>query len=551
MNLRAYLQSPRSAQHALLLLVGALHSLSFAPGPLPTWALPYVQIGCLAYLAKLTLQSESGRQVALGAWLFGLANFAVGLYWVTISMHEFGGMPLVMAIAALLIFAAALSLYGTLACFLAWRLLRPRVRFDPGVVIWISAVWAACWTFGEWLRGTLFTGFPWLNIAYAQVEGVYAPWAAVLGVYGVTWLSAFASAAVGLAILGRRSGREVQAAVGIAISLLLGVAGIALSHAAWSRPFGDPILVRLVQGNIPQSQKFDPALIERGIADYLMMARLAPKDGGRDPDLIVLPETVVPLLQHRVQPQVWQSWIDVARERQSTLLMGVPLFDRLDGRNRYTNSTIVVSPESQVDAIVRADVPRYDKFHLVPFGEFIPSGFRWFVDMMDIPLGDFDRGALSQTALPIAGQRVAPNICYEDVFGEEIIQSVQGDVDQGGASILVNVSNLAWFGNSWALRQHLQIARMRSIETARPMLRATNTGMTAAISPTGLVWAALDPHVKGVLDVEVQGTAGLTPYAQWSNWPVVALSLLLLATAMLPVRKSASNAADSTGLENK
>ena len=551
MNLRARLQSPRVTQLVLLLLVGALHSLSFASGPLPAWTLPYVQIGCLAYLARHTLQAESGRRVALASWLFGFANFSVGLYWVTISMHEFGGMPLPLAILALLAFAAGLALYGMIACVVAWKLVRKHVRPDPGAVVWVAAVWAACWTLGEWLRGTLLTGFPWLNIAYGQVEGVFAPWASLTGVYGVAWLSAFTSAAVALAILGRQSGKDVQAASAFAASLLLGVAGVVLSHVVWSRPYGEPILMRLVQGNIPQSQKFDPALIERGIADYLMMARVAPKEEGREPDVIVLPETVVPLLQNRVQPEIWRSWIDVARERDSTLLMGVPLHDHDGVRDRYTNSAITITADTSVEQIVRAEVPRYDKFHLVPFGEFIPPGFRWFVDMMQIPLGDFHRGELGQTPMSIAGQQVAANICYEDVFGEEIIRSVRGDVDAGGASVLVNVSNLAWFGNSWALRQHLQIARMRAIETARPMLRATNTGMTAAIAPNGLVWAALEPHVKGVLDVEVQGTSGLTPYTRWSNWPVLVFSVLLLGTAIVPFRKSASNSDASTGRENR
>jgi apolipoprotein N-acyltransferase len=166
---------------------------------------------------------------------------------------------------------------------------------------------------------------------------------------------------------------------------------------------------------------------------------------------------------------------------------------------------------------------------LVPFGEFIPPGFRWFVDAMNIPLGDFDRGQLGQAPLALAGQQIAPNICYEDVFGEEIIKAVMPGSGEPGASLLVNVSNLAWFGNSWALQQHLQISRMRAIETARPMLRATNTGMTAAIDADGSVRAVLAPHQMGVLDVEVQGTQGLTPYVRWGNWPVLILSLAIIA----------------------
>lgn len=551
-TLRTYLHSPSALRHALLLIVGALHSLAFAPYPLPAWALPYVQIAALAFLTRHTLQAEAGRTVALNALLFGFGQFSVGLYWVTISMHQYGGMPLVMAIAALLIFALVLSLYGVLACLVAWRLMHGRIEPRATAVILGSAVWASCWTLGEWLRGTLFTGFPWLNVGYAHVEGVLAPWAPLVGVYGVAWLAAFASAAVALMLMTRNSGKDMQGSAAAGLSLLTGVAGLALSYITWSHPYGEPVLVRLVQGNIPQSEKFDPALIERGIADYMMLARVEPKQPGQEPAITVLPETVVPLLQDRVHPQVWSRWRDVARERSTTLLMGLPLHERVDGRSRYTNSTIALDADTSVDDIVNMRVAlRYDKVHLVPFGEFIPTGFRWFVNMMDIPLGDFDRGTLGQAPMSLAGQRVASNICYEDVFGEEIIAGVKGDVAGGGASILVNVSNLAWFGDSWSLRQHLQISRMRALETARPMLRATNTGMTAAIDPDGSVRAVLQPHVKGVLDVEVQGRAGLTPYVQWSNLPVLLWCVLLIAVAIWPSRSKSSKVSASTGGENK
>ncbi len=552
MNLRQYFASPNALRHGLLLSAGAIHALSFAPYPLPGWALPYIQIACLAYLARHTLQAAGARGVALHAVLFGFGHFAVGLYWLYISMHEYGGMPLAMAVGTVLLFALLLSLYGMLACLLSWRLLRGRIRPDPGAALWAATVWASCWVLGEWLRGTLFTGFPWLNIGYAHVEGVFAPWAAVVGVYGVAWLAAFASASVAFMVLARNSGRDVQAATALAVSLLTGIAGIVLSHIAWARPYGEPVMVRLVQGNIPQSQKFDPQLIERGIADYMMLAGLEPKEGGREPDLIVLPETVVPLLQDRVHPQVWEGWIEVARKRDATVLMGVPLHDRQDGHDRYTNSTIAFDGQTSTEAITGTQLTRrYDKVHLVPFGEFVPTGFRWFVDTMSIPLGDFDRGTLGQTPMPIAGQKVASNICYEDVFGEEIIQAVSSDVDAGGASMLMNVSNLAWFGDSWSLRQHLQISRMRSIETARPMLRATNTGMTAAIAPNGVVRAALQPHVKGVLDVEVQGMAGLTPYVRWSNQPILMLCMLVVGVGIWTSRSKVSKRSPSTGRENK
>ncbi|MBC7203564.1 MAG: apolipoprotein N-acyltransferase, partial [Pusillimonas sp.] len=198
---------------------------------------------------------------------------------------------------------------------------------------------------------------------------------------------------------------------------------------------------------------------------------------------------------------------------------------------RYTNSVIAFNAETPVQNLVTGTTEhRYDKHHLVPFGEFVPPGFRWFVDALRIPLGDFNRGNKRQALFTLNGQVIAPNICYEDVFGEELIPALQDNKQFGpGATLLVNVSNLAWFGDTWALRQHLEIARMRALETARPMLRATNTGMTAAIDPDGTVRAVLLSEQPGVLDVEVQGMRGLTPYARWGNLPALALSLLLIA----------------------
>ncbi|HWL29579.1 MAG TPA: apolipoprotein N-acyltransferase, partial [Burkholderiaceae bacterium] len=322
---------------------------------------------------------------------------------------------------------------------------------------------------------------------------------------------------------------DAKAAVSVGLAIVTGLVGILLGHVAWSEPQGKPLIVRLVQGDIPQTEKFDPRLMQNGIATYMKLAGLPPKEADGEPDLIVLPETVMPLFQDRYAPQVWQQWLDIARESDARIIMGIPLHDRHNSTDRYTNSAIGFDATTPLNTLLSASTSlRYDKHHLVPFGEFVPPGFRWFVDAMHIPLGDFDRGALPQPSFPIGDQLIAPNICYEDVFGEEILQAVRSNGSGPGATILVNLSNLAWFGDSWALRQHLQISRMRSLETARPMIRATNTGMTAAIDPNGAVRAVLDPQRKGVLDVEVQGTTGLTPYVRWGNAPILAWAGLLL-----------------------
>ncbi|MFA5489588.1 MAG: apolipoprotein N-acyltransferase [Candidimonas sp.] len=521
--------------------LGLVHALSFAPDPLPDWALPYVQVFSLAGLLYLALRAQTARQAAVRGFAFGIANFTLGLYWLYISMHEYGAMAAPLAGAGVVALSAFEAVFIALACALAFRVC---AGWAAQPLYWrgslqLAAVWASSWTLFEWLRGTLFTGFPWLNIAYAHVEGVLAPWAPVVGVYGVAWLAAFAAASI--AALGhdkRRAKPEHTAPrfgahAGVAMTLLIGMAGMGLSLASWSTPDGKPLIMRLVQGNVPQSMKFDPRHVEQGIRDYLALAAVAPQAPEGAPKIVVLPETVVPVFQDAVSESLWRQWLDVARQRDAHILMGIPLYEERNRQGRYTNSAIAFDAQTPMAGLRSGRLAmRYDKQHLVPFGEFIPPGFRWFVDAMEIPLGDFVRGPIRQPLFPIEGQHLSVNICYEDVFAEEIIQTVRDSDAKGpGASILVNISNLAWFGDSWALRQHLRIARMRALETARPMVRATNTGMTAYIGPKGQVYASLAPMTVGVLDVEVQGMTGYTPYVRMGNPPVLtwALAILLLS----------------------
>lgn len=539
---------PRSTRiYTLLLILGAIHALAFAPDPLPPWALPYVQIFVLAAVFVQLYRAPSVRVTAGYAFVFGVSNFGIGLYWLFISMHEYGGLAWPLAALGVLALACFLAVFTVLAAVLA-RWISPAAPSQTSAtwqaLLLTMAVWASAWTALEWLRGTLLTGFPWLNTGYAQVEGVLAPWAPVTGVYGLTWLAAFASAAIAMLVRDKDSSNDARAAVGVGLAIVSGLIGILLGHIVWTHPHGAPMIVRLVQGAVPQSEKFDPELIQQGINRYLELAAAAPKAPDGKPELIVLPETVIPLFQDQVAPEVWEQWRHVAALHSATILMGAPL--RNPSRSRYTNSAIAFTADTPTEELMRGQLEmRYDKHHLVPFGEYVPTGFRWFVDAMHIPLGDFNSGTVRQPLFSIQGQYISPDICYEDVFGEEIIQSVRASDTMGpGANILINISNLAWFGDSWAPRQHLQISRMRAIETGRPMLRATNTGMTAAIAPSGMVRAALQPMLPGILDVEVQGMQGLTPYVRWGNLPVLIWVLGLLGAGLV-YRKLHTSARDN------
>jgi apolipoprotein N-acyltransferase len=277
--------------------------------------------------------------------------------------------------------------------------------------------------------------------------------------------------------------------------------------------------VSLVQTAVSQDEKFSAQAMPQAL-QWLAQA-LAQSRG----QLVVAPETAVPLLPADLPPEVWADLRAPFEGTGRAALLGLPLGSFEAG---YTNS--VVGLGSRVGARSGTADYRYDKHHLVPFGEFIPRGFRWFVDMMNIPLGDFNRGALGAPSFEALGQRWAPNICYEDLFGEELARRFEDPAH--APTVMVNVSNIAWFGNTIAIDQHLHISRMRSLELQRPMIRATNTGPTVVIDHLGQVRQGMKPHQQGVLEGVVEGRTGLTPFARWSSawgaWPLVGLGLLLV-----------------------
>ena len=295
-----------------------------------------------------------------------------------------------------------------------------------------------------------------------------------------------------------------------------------LPSAEFSRPAGS-LNVVLLQGNVPQDEKFAPARISAAI-DWHVRELLAARDAGVD--LVVAPETALVLLPAEMPPGFWESLQRTFSAGRTHALFGVPMGSAGEG---YTNSAAGIGPGQPTSA----PVYRYDKHHLVPFGEFIPLGFRWFTEMMNIPLGDFARGPLVAPSMAVAGQRVAPNICYEDLFGEELAARFTDPA--ASPTIFANLSNIAWFGDTIAIDQHLQISRMRTLELQRPMLRATNTGATVAIDHRGRLTRAAPTQRRVVLTAQVQGREGRTPFAWWAGhaglWP---LGLLRWACCCTP-----------------
>lgn len=492
----------------LALIAGGLTVFAFAPFGI--WPL---QILCLAVLFFLSLRAKTIRAASYLGWAFGSASVAAGTYWLYTSLHDYGGLPAPLAIVAVGLLAMALGLFYALALAAA-KWLMQRTRHDITKALLILP---ACWMLADWLRGWIFTGFPWIATGYAHTASPLAGFAPLIGVYGLGWLAALLAGCTALLL-----SRHLKPA--LALLILLPVAGIGLQTIHWTTPQGKPISVRLLQGNVPQDLKFDSAQLAHSLNLYRQLITQEPAD------LIATPETALPLLANQLPAGYLEQLSSFGKNSGSTLIVGVPW---TTAPGVYLNSVMGIADG--------AASYRYDKHHLVPFGEFIPPGARWFIDLMHIPLGDFGRGDLLQPALQVKDQWVLPNICYEDLFGEEIAAQLSAAHSRGAPvpSILLNVSNIAWFGDSIALPQHLQISQMRTLETGRPMLRATNTGATAVIDGRGVVTARLPAFSTGTLKAQVQGMQGQTPYIVLGNsLPVGLASLLLLCLWWIVRRRS-------------
>jgi apolipoprotein N-acyltransferase len=463
------------------LLAGGLVVPAFAPFE---W-FPLAALS-LAALWALLARVERRRAGALIGWVWGLGAFLGGVSWLYVALHRYGGMPAPLAGTAILLFCIYLALFPALVGGLFVALRRGRPGAD-------AVLAGALWLLTEWLRGWLFTGFPWLAVGYTQTPpSPLAGWLPVLGVYGLGGLLAAATAWLVFA------GRDWRAPLaGVAAFL---AAGWGLGQMAWTCPAGPPLQVALLQTNIEQDLKWDPARLGGWLEHNraLVAAHPAP--------LVVLPETTLPLLAEQLPAGYLAELSAPVRAVGGELILGVFL---RNGAGHIHNGALALGEDAP---------QQYHKQHLVPFGEYSPPLFHWFYDLVNIPMADQTRGAPDQPPITVGSHKIAINICYEDVFGEEIIRALPE------ATLLLNISNLAWYGDSFAQPQHLQIARVRALETGRTMLRSTNTGMTAVVRPDGEVAAVLPAFETGALVTTVQGYTGLTPYAWAGNWPAVALA---------------------------
>lgn len=498
-------QSARLSNSVNVLLLFFLGALLATAAELPYGG--WIQIPILSLIWwRLSQQSNpSIKNQFFFGMSFGLGYFVLGLWWIYISLHDVGGMHAVISCLAVFLLAAGMALFFSSASL---TLCLPRRRYLTGLVL------AASWVLIEYLRSVVLTGFPWMGFAEAQFNGPFAPAAPFFGGLACTFLVVWISWEI------------TQLRKNIFFSSACIIFAVALAQLAsfwtFTKPIGEPLSVRLVQGNFEQSLKFDPKAIEEQFSFYTNAIE------SKSADLIITPETAYSWPQGNLPIGLLESLQQFSANTSSNVLLGIIGESRNSTEIKYTNRALGISP----------GMPsyQYDKSHLVPFGEFIPPGFHWFVNAFNVPMSDFARGALDQAPFSIVRSgkdalHAAITICYEDVFGGELASRLHHSKQP--INLLVNMTNLAWFGNSQAPAQQLRLSQLRSLETGLPALRATNTGITAALGPDGKILSQLDEFTQGVLSLKIQAYSGTTPYVIWGNAPILSLSCLLLILGII------------------
>lgn len=487
------LWAPGWRGHLIAALSGALITLSLAPFDI--WPLGIAAL----VLLHLLLERLAPGQAAMRGWWFGAGLFVSGGSWLYVSIHDFGGAPVPLAtllaggFCLLLALMQALLGYG----YARWLRERPAGR-------WLG--FAAWWVLWEWVRYWLLTGFPWLYVGYAHLGTPLGGWAPVAGIYAIGLGVALSAAA--LALLAQR--RPARLPLAIAAALWLG--GALLQQVAWTRPTGQPLTVALVQANIPQSVKWDPAAFRETLDIYRDLS--APL--WRDHDVVFWPEAAIPAFYDRVQ-NYFDSQAALAAQHGHALISGVP---SLGPETTLYNSAIALGNGSGI----------YHKQHLVPFGEYVPleAQLRGLIQFFDLPMSDFQGGGAGQAPLRAGATTFAPYICYEVVYGD-LVRHARADV-------LLTLSNDAWFGHSIGPLQHLQMAQMRALELGRYMVRSTGNGVTALIDERGRITGRIPQFERTVLRGSIQGFSGLTPYARFGSWPILGLCLLAVGVCALAGR---------------
>lgn len=490
-------RAPRWAAALVLLVAGALQTLTFSP-----WEWWWLGPLSVALILSVTL-FQTGRQLFLSGWLTGLGLFASGVTWIYVSISEHGNTSIPVAVLLMTLFVAGLALVHGIA-FWGWGKL---AKESP---VRRLILFPAVWVLTDWIRGWLLTGFPWLYLGTAHVDGPLAGWAPLAGVHAITLIITGTGAALyGLYSLAR-SRRYAPAAILGVCTLALWLAGPALNRFPWTEVSNKPLTFATMQGNIPQQIKWDPDFLRDQLMVYL---GLTEEDWDRD--IILWPETAIPITQDEAGPIIEHIRSNLGEE--SVLISGIPWYTYSTNREDYTYHNSILAIGDKGGGV-------YHKQKLVPFGEYVPleQWLRGIIGFFDLPMSSFSPGPKYQDPLIAGEARLMPAICYEVAYPDFVAMNARR------GNLLVTISNDGWFGDSIGPHQHLQMARMRALETGRYMLRGTNNGVTAVIDNKGQIRGDIPQFEREVLTGELRTVSGNTPFMLTGSWPVLTLAAILV-----------------------
>ncbi|WP_424409949.1 apolipoprotein N-acyltransferase [Pasteurella sp. PK-2025] len=488
--------------YLIAFISGVVGVLAFSP--FDYWGCAYLSLLGLLWVVKTSSKSTA----LFSAFLWGMGFFTFGVHWLHVSIHHFGGAPVVVSYLLVVLLSAYLALYPVLFAYLVKRFQVQSVAMFPVI-----------WTLTEFLRGWVFTGFPWLQFGYTQIDSPFAGIAPLFGVEGLTFFVMWVSAVIfSLMSALRASEKKVPLIIANTLALLIMTSLAAYSDQVdYVKPEQEKALkVTLAQGNIEQNLKWEPEYLYRTLAIY---QRLIAQHLGKS-DVIILPESALPVLENQIQP-FFTELQQVAQHLGTEVMIGSIYHDV--AQDKLFNSIVALGNPNKPYQL--EDAPRYNKHHLVPFGEYVPleALLRPLGHVFNLPMSAFQSGDEQQSPLPVKGRKWTPAICYEIILGEQLRQNLQPDSD-----FILTVSNDAWFGDSIGPWQHLQMARMRALELGKPVIRATNTGISVFIDEKGKIVAQAPQFVETSLTHHIAPTTGKTPYAVLGNKPLYALALLLV-----------------------
>lgn len=498
----SWMQSPR-IEYLIVFIAGAFLPLAFSP----------VNFYLIAVLSPAVLfyyfLSATPRRAAWLGWWFGMGFFGVGVSWVFVAIYVFGLSSIAISVLLTFISINVLAAFTALQGYLSVLFIQ-RINIVNKKVILIL-VFPLFWVLQEWFRGWFLTGFPWLSIGYSQTDSFLSGYAAVLGVFGVSWIIIL-SASLLLVLMLQYKKVNITKQIVVFLSIVsLWIVGALLSQINWTEQTGKPLKVSLVQGNVEQISKWDPDQFEKRKQRYLSLSQK-----NWDSDLILWPENSLTIFYHNLKNNFLKKLSAEAKKNKTDIILGLPVLDRK--KDEYYSSLLALG-ERQF----------YHKNHLVPFGEYLPlsSLLKGLITFFDLPMSGFTPGEYNQALLTAAGQKIAPTICYEDAFGGDLIRFLPE------ATLILNASNNAWYGDSFAPHQHLQISQMRALETGRDVMRVTTNGISALIDHKGKVTSRSLQFKPYVVTGNVQPRKGVTPYVYWGNYPALLIILLGLIGCIL------------------